>query len=417
MRPFPAAAPAAVLAALIALAVPASLPSAQADDRAPGAAATTAVPDVPQTSDGLPGQVVAPRSVWQRQAQRREDGPVRKLAVAPGVDLYLWEQDSDRGPNQMHLLTVKWQTPGVKVDYAGPATIADTTPVKTMLKADEKAGAVAGVNGDFFAISGTGAPRGVGRDLERGVLHGQLSGWNGAFSFKSTGWPQIGLLKTTTRVRYYPDIAVTSLNGPVVEPDEIGAYTGAWGDASGTAWTDGQKTTVRYVQVYNHRVTRVSTRLPQGHSFKGTLLVGRGKGAHALGALKVGARTDVLSEIEGNPRMAIGGNRFLLRRGVLQDNDDTVMHPRTAIGVDRDTKTLLLLVVDGRQSDSRGYTMAELADQMVALGADDALNLDGGGSSQLVAKRWNGLTVMNSPSDGYARPVANGIEVRYQAPR
>jgi len=57
-------------------------------------------------------------------------------------------------------------------------------------------------------------------------------------------------------------------------------------------------------------------------------------------------------------------------------------HPRTAAGI-RDDGTLLLLVVDGRQPASRGVGLEQLAAIMVALGAREALNLDGGGSSAL----------------------------------
>ncbi|MCY4057284.1 MAG: phosphodiester glycosidase family protein [Gammaproteobacteria bacterium] len=58
-------------------------------------------------------------------------------------------------------------------------------------------------------------------------------------------------------------------------------------------------------------------------------------------------------------------------------------HPRTAAGITADG-TLLLLLVDGRQTESRGVRLEELAAIMVDLGAEEALNLDGGGSSSLV---------------------------------
>jgi hypothetical protein len=94
-------------------------------------------------------------------------------------------------------------------------------------------------------------------------------------------------------------------------------------------------------------------------------------------------------------------------------------HPRTAAGVTRDGRTLLLLVVDGRQPAwSAGATLIELADLMRELGAWTALNLDGGGSS---AFWWRSPDetegkVRNRPSDGYVRPVANALGVRI-APR
>lgn len=72
-----------------------------------------------------------------------------------------------------------------------------------------------------------------------------------------------------------------------------------------------------------------------------------------------------------------------------------VNHPRTAAGVDRRGR-LLLVQADGRQENySQGLTIKELADVMMSLGAYDAINLDGGGSSATVV---NGRLV-SSPSD------------------
>jgi hypothetical protein len=90
-------------------------------------------------------------------------------------------------------------------------------------------------------------------------------------------------------------------------------------------------------------------------------------------------------------------------------------HPRTAAGITRDGRTLLLVVVDGRQPGwSAGATLVELADLMRDLGAWTALALDGGGSS---AFWWRAPgepegKVRNRPSDGHVRPVANALGVR-----
>ncbi len=115
--------------------------------------------------------------------------------------------------------------------------------------------------------------------------------------------------------------------------------------------------------------------------------------------------------------MAITGNQFLVEDGAISVVDDREMHPRTAIGIDRSSHRILLLVVDGRQQRSRGYTMVELADLMIDLGADEALNLDGGGSSTMVARHHGRVGVVNSPSDGFQRSVANAVEVLYTRPK
>lgn len=84
-------------------------------------------------------------------------------------------------------------------------------------------------------------------------------------------------------------------------------------------------------------------------------------------------------------------------------------HPRTAVGWDADAGRLWLVVVDGRQAPrSAGMALPELAELMKSLGAEEAVNLDGGGSSTLVV----GGRVRNHPSDsGGERPVANALAV------
>jgi hypothetical protein len=87
-------------------------------------------------------------------------------------------------------------------------------------------------------------------------------------------------------------------------------------------------------------------------------------------------------------------------------------HPRTAIGWNKDW--YYLVVVDGRQRDlSEGMTLDELANFLVKLGCDEALNLDGGGSSTL----WFAGSVRNSPCDGYERPIANSLVILQKEPK
>jgi len=70
---------------------------------------------------------------------------------------------------------------------------------------------------------------------------------------------------------------------------------------------------------------------------------------------------------------------------VFFDTKIPQIHPRTAVGYTREGE-LILLVVDGRQPESRGVSLEELADILLHLHCVEALNLDGGGSSTLVVK-------------------------------
>lgn len=80
--------------------------------------------------------------------------------------------------------------------------------------------------------------------------------------------------------------------------------------------------------------------------------------------------------------------------------------PRTAIGVTKEGKALLV-VVDGRRRHSVGLTLLELAQFMLEQGAVEAMNLDGGGSSQMII----GRQIVNEPSDGRERRLGAGIAV------
>lgn len=120
----------------------------------------------------------------------------------------------------------------------------------------------------------------------------------------------------------------------------------------------------------------------------------------------------------------ICGRDFLVVNGKTQFSDDGVTHkpgefrnvnPRTAVGIDKKSKKLFLLVVDGRSEQSKGMTYGQLAAEMVRLGAYTAINLDGGGSSTLVLRDAKGeLRVMNKPSDKKERAVANVLGVVVQ---
>ena len=111
---------------------------------------------------------------------------------------------------------------------------------------------------------------------------------------------------------------------------------------------------------------------------------------------------------------ALSGDRMLVQSGeIIPDLNHNVLHPRTAIGTNKNGRWLYIVVVDGRQPFySEGATFKELAALLKDFGAFNAMSLDGGGSSTLVIEGPNGgPVVLNSPIDSYIpgreRPVAN----------
>jgi exopolysaccharide biosynthesis protein len=107
----------------------------------------------------------------------------------------------------------------------------------------------------------------------------------------------------------------------------------------------------------------------------------------------------------------IGGIPQLVKDGVVVATNCSdplcSRNPRTGVGIRSDGK-LLLVVVDGRQSGySVGMTLLEFAKLFRYLGAVQAMNLDGGGSSTMVL---NGA-IKNRPSDGFERGVTTALLV------
>lgn len=139
------------------------------------------------------------------------------------------------------------------------------------------------------------------------------------------------------------------------------------------------------------------------------------------GAIKDDPKFEIIAKLinfDKTVTMAVGGVPRILRNGevsVEYEKEDigesfsTTRHPRTAVGLSKDKKTVYFLTVDGRQPGlSIGVDLPDLAEYMKNLGAWDAMNLDGGGSTTM----WVRGEVVNYPSDaGGPRTVSNAILV------
>lgn len=117
---------------------------------------------------------------------------------------------------------------------------------------------------------------------------------------------------------------------------------------------------------------------------------------------------------------ALGGGAMLVKDGMALSSFSHVIsgyNPRSALGIDKSGTRLYLVAVDGRQEQSRGMTMSELAALMVELGCDSAVNLDGGGSTNMVASDvWqSALHTVNSPTEN--RRVVNAAAVTVTSSR
>lgn len=122
-----------------------------------------------------------------------------------------------------------------------------------------------------------------------------------------------------------------------------------------------------------------------------------------------------LNNLVGKIYNAVSGYQLVVWGGnALDDLDNHDAEPRTAIGLDRPGRRLVIVVVDGRQPGySEGATLADLSQIFLDNRVFRGMNMDGGGSSTLVIERNGEPFVLNSPVhqgiSGNERPVGNHL--------
>ncbi|WP_302489569.1 phosphodiester glycosidase family protein [uncultured Mitsuokella sp.] len=268
-----------------------------------------------------------------------------------------------------------------------------------------RAGGVAGINGSYFAPDGDL----IGVTKMNGQIVGTTYYTRSAFGLKKDGTPIFG------KISYNGTVTMGGVNVSVGGVDcERGAdslviYNRAYGSTTGTN-EYGREYVVR-----NGRVTDIrqnDSPIPAD----GVVISVHGTVADELGGVEVGDPVKITEDLGDGwqdadfivgvgPRLVANG-----RVNVTADEEEFPADirigraPRSAVGITKDGK-YLLAVVDGRQSHSVGLTLTDWARLLVKFGARDALNLDGGGSSDLVI---NG-EVQNSPSDGQERAVGDAL--------
>ncbi|MGA8116766.1 MAG: phosphodiester glycosidase family protein, partial [Actinocatenispora sp.] len=334
--------------------------------------------------------------------------------VAPGVKLSSFDRFESGGWLRAQSLSVDLSG-GNNVRYLSADPIASNQTIATQVKREPRA--VAAINGDFFDINDTGASEGVAISDGRIVKSGN-DGYSNAISIDPSGAGHI--------LQMYFDGTVTlpdgehdlgQYNGTRIAKDGIGEYTTAWGTMSRTRPVQDATDTAE-VTVHNGAVSSAPSTPGDGAIGKDDLvLVGREAGADTLRSLHVGDPVTVAysprTSDGSTSRTAIGANQLLIVDGTVQQPADDALAARSAVGFSRDGARMYLLTVDGKQADSIGITVPEMARMMQEMGAYNAVNIDGGGSSTLLARRpgTDDLALENSPSDGTERPVANGLAI------
>lgn len=340
--------------------------------------------------------------------------------MVPGVS-YRMEVDPNL-PRVVHALRISPTAPGVELrpELGDGAVFADGTDrgrieVSEMVR---RSGAVVGVNADFFPWTGDplGAMVARGEIISRPDARRAILGWG------SDG-PRVGRLNWRGSATL-GGIKV-NLDGLNEETPENGValFTAVAGqavarpnclylviDVGAAKWVPTGEVKGRVEMIFRDLPT-----LPVQPNK--AVVAARGTAMGPLAAIEPGAEVTLSNTTSGfdwsKIDNVIGGGPFLVRGGKaaidwreqgFKEAFATERHPRTAAGFTAEGD-IWLVVIDGRQPNSIGATLAETARVMIALGCTDAINLDGGGSSVIsLAGR-----ALNRPSDGPERKVANAV--------
>lgn len=310
------------------------------------------------------------------------------------------------GPNVVNYLKISTKYTGIEVKLAlAQDRVFGSEHVSGMA---ERYGAIAAINGAFFASDG----RPLGAIMIDGDLISEPYANRTALGLGKNKLVMEGLSwQGDVSYQAEPFAKLTGINRPRLQ-DELIVYTPAYG--SQTRTNDfGQEVTI---------IDGVVTAVTIGNSVipaNGVVLSGHGVHKALLASLALGDQLEIKIALTPDWQQAgieqiIGGGPRLVRDGQIEITGEAELFrpditqgraPRTALGITEDGK-LLLVTVNGRQPNiSVGMSLVELANLLLELGAVQAMNLDGGGSTTMVIRNL----VLNLPSDGKERPVSNSI--------
>jgi len=338
-------------------------------------------------------------------------------SVPPGLRYF--HQQRDKGPLSIHWVKIDRSHPEfVFISSLARKRVLGLVPLSQQIQSlNSKVGeSLVAVNGDFFIIR-PGPYQGDPLGLQ--ILRGELvsSPRNTCFWIDPNGQPYIDYVQPAFRATWPDGTNIKFDINQACTDDKAVLYTPAMGPSTRTENAvelilekiDGSEwLPIKPGHMYSGKILSVSQ---DPNSFipmcklvlsLGSALAKKIKNTKPGNAISLSFQTHPSLK---NVDIAIGGGPVLLSNGRIQKfTGFQPRHPRTAIGFN--DESVFLLAVDGRQMDlSIGMTLPELADFMHKLECTEAMNLDGGGSTTF----WLDGKIMNSPSDGYERHIANGL--------
>lgn len=342
-------------------------------------------------------------------------------AVRPGVTLSTVQLITSAGPLGIYQLDTDLTAPGISLaSVVSHDSVVSTGETVTSMAARTRA--LAGINGDYFAIHTSGVP--LNWTVQNGHLIRSGNHW-AVFAFTDNGQVNIGKytwqgsLKVVKSGLQFP---VEALNLPLMDHKII-----AVNQSMGSPLAAKNATLVYLAPGANGRYTVQSVQQGQNvvPPVNGDTVVLAGEGVAATWlAINVPQGSQIQLDYSSHPdwrdlQLAIGGGPILVQNGYpYQDPEAPAAfetdrpYPVSGVGISQDGRRLSLVVVDGHEGKPyRGLTRPQFAWYFQTIGAWNAMAFDSGGSAQMVVRHpgQGSAAMVNHPSDGKERPIADGL--------
>jgi exopolysaccharide biosynthesis protein len=345
--------------------------------------------------------------------------------VAPGVKYGDYQFETVDGPLSVHVIAVDPHEPTVRFGtvLATDKLISPGEPLSSMA---HRTDAVAGINGDYFDINQTNQPLNI--LVEDGKLvRMPMRRWAIAISkTKDVQFAEFEIAQTATlpggtlplkMMNDWPPpgggaVFITPEYGPLHAVQNVTEFRLT---PSGTTTPFGTYTVASIAD--NMQTQPPGYYLALGPNAYGSVPLPNAGDPVTIDGTATPALDDIDSAIGGGPLLVKDGAWYADPDGPSKGEFATHM-PASGVAVKRDG-TLLFFEIDGRQPAlSIGVLQPQFAALMIAFGAVTGMQFDGGGSSTIVARvPGNALaSVLNSPSDGIERRIADGLFVYSDAP-
>lgn len=324
--------------------------------------------------------------------------------IFPGISHIQIRRIAESGPLFINVMDIAPGNPLIEVlpALANERSFGKKT-VKTIVK--EK-NAIAGINAGFFKPA-TGHPLGtiiISDELISGPIYDRVTlGITRNNEYRVERIHLTGqLISESGKV-----LTIDNVNQPRISASHYLLYSYRWG------WrTPESPKGSKQIALSNGKIAAISAD-PLPVPKNGYVIVGPDSGLFST--LHVGDRLKLIVSTDpdwSDVKHAIGGGPYLVKKGQVYIDKDAqqfslqnIRAPRTAVGVTKDDH-LLLVTVDGRQKDiSVGVTFYQLAELMIELGAVNAMNLDGGSSTQMCIKD----NVVSSPTVSGGNNISNSL--------